>query len=60
MDGFAVFAVPEVTAEGMIAFEENALDKSDGEESDGVVSVSKELLDISDKLAGFELADETP
>ena len=60
MDGFAVFAAPEVAAENMIAFEGNTFDKFDGEEIDGVVSVSKELLDISDKLAECELADEVP
>lgn len=60
MNEFAVIAAPEVAAEDMIAFEKNALDRVDGEESDEVVSVSKELLDISDKLAEFELADEAP
>ena len=58
MDGVAVFAALEVTAENVIAFEEDALDKSDGEESEGEVSVSEEVLDISDKLAEFEKADE--
>ena len=56
MDGFVVFAAVEVAAEDMRTFEEDALDKSDGEESEGVVSVSKELLDISDKLADFDEA----
>lgn len=58
VDGVAVFAALEVTAEEVIAFEEDALDKLNGEKSDGAVSVSKEMLDMSEKLAEFETADE--
>ena len=58
VDGVGVFAALEVTAEKVIAFEEDALDKFDGEKSDGAIPVSKEMMDISDKLAEFETADE--
>ena len=58
VDGIAVFAALEMTAEEVIAFEEDALNKLNGEKSDGAFSVSKEMLDISDKLAEFETADE--
>ncbi len=60
VDGAAVFAALEVTAENVTAFEEDALNKLDGEESEGTVSVSGEVLDISDKLAEFEIADKDP
>ena len=58
VDGVAVFAALEVTTEDIIAFEEDACDEPNGEKSDGAVSVSKEMLDISDKLAEVETADE--
>ncbi len=58
VDGVAVFAALEVTAEEVVAFEEDAPDKLNGEKSVGAVSVSKEMLEISDKFAEFETADE--
>ena len=58
VDGAEVFATLEVTTEEVIAFGEDALDKVDEGKSNGAVSVSEEMLDISVKLAKLEAADE--
>ena len=58
VDGVGVLAALEVTAEKVIAFEVDALDKLDGEKSGGAIPVSKEMINIGDKLADFETADE--
>ena len=57
VDGVAVFAALEVTAEDVIAFGEDALDELDENDSDWAVSVFKERLWVSDLLAEFDTAE---